>query len=71
MALLSCIKKDLKWRLADPASLVMWIGIPLVIGGLMGLVFGGGGIQAKLEVLVVDEDDTFLTGVLSGASGSA
>lgn len=69
MALLGSIQKDLKWRLADPLSLVMWIGIPLLIGGLMGLVFSGGGLKAKLKLLVVDQDDTILTNVISGASG--
>lgn len=35
-------RKDLRRRLADPAALVVWIGIPMAITGLMGLVAGGG-----------------------------
>ncbi len=67
MALLSCIKKDVKWRLSDPISLLMWIGIPLLIGGTMAMVFGGGGISMKVKLLVADQDDNFITQVVTGA----
>ena len=30
-------------RLADRASLVLWLGIPLMIGGVMSLAIGGDG----------------------------
>ena len=74
MTLVSSIKKDIKWRLADPMSLVLWIGIPLLIGGLMSLVTGGGsGHVPKAKVLLVDEDDSilsFLAGAVGGSSGS-
>lgn len=65
--------KDLRRRLADPAALAMWIGIPLVIGGLMGFVFGGGGgggVQPKAKLLLVDEDDSFVSRLLAGVAAS-
>ena len=69
MALLNSIQKDIKWRLSDPVSLVMWIGIPVLVGGLMAMVFGGSGVSPKAKLLVADRDDSFLTRALSGASG--
>jgi len=64
--------KDLRRRLADPAALALWLGIPLVIGGLMSLVFGGGGggIKPKAKLLLVDEDDSFVSRMLAGAAAS-
>lgn len=72
MALLASIRKDLKWRLADGMSLAMWIGIPLLIGGLMSLVFSGGNnINAKVHLHLADEDDTPVTSLLAGMTSSA
>ena len=69
MALLHSIEKDLRWRLADPLSIVLWVGIPLLIGGLMSLIANGGGSTPRPHVLVVDEDDTFLSKALAGGAG--
>jgi ABC-type multidrug transport system permease subunit len=64
--------KDLRRRLADPAAILIWIGIPLAIGGLMNLVIGSAGsTPPRATVLVVDQDDTFLSRLLSGSSGVA
>ena len=30
--------KDLRRRLTDPAALLMWMGLPIVIGGLLSLI---------------------------------
>lgn len=63
-------RKDLRRRLADPAALVVWIGIPMAITGLMGLVAGGGDQTVpKAHVLVVDQDDSTLSNLLAGAGG--
>lgn len=70
MALLSSIKKDLSWRLTDPMSLVLWIGIPLIIGGLMSLVAGGDGVAPRAHLLVADQDDSLLSTALAGAADS-
>jgi ABC-type multidrug transport system permease subunit len=62
--------KDLRRRLADPAAMLIWIGIPLAIGGLMNLVIGSAGsTPPRAKVLVVDRDDTFLSRLLSGSGG--
>lgn len=68
--LLQCANKDLRRRLADPASLVLWLGIPLLIGGLLSLmVKGGDGPAPTAHVLLVDQDDSFLSRLLANAGG--
>jgi len=65
--LLDSARKDLRRRLADPVALLLWIGIPLMVGSLMGLASGGGGGTPRIELLLVDQDDTFLSRFLAGA----
>lgn len=55
--LLSAARKDLQRIRNDWPALLLWIGIPLMVGGLLVLVFGGDASpQAKL--LVADSDGT-------------
>ena len=62
--------KDLRRRLADPVSLVMWFGLPLAIGAMiLTLSSGGDGAGPRGRLLVVDEDDSFASGLLAGAAG--
>jgi hypothetical protein len=69
--LVTCARKDLRRRLADPMALVLWLAIPLFIGGLMSLIFGGGSSAAPtIRVLLVDEDASVLGRLLAGAAGS-
>ena len=70
MGLLRAIQKDLRLRLADPMSLALWIGIPVIIGGLISLAFGGGGTSSvpKAKLLLADQDDTFWTRNLAKAA---
>src|SRR6185503_11380242 len=64
--------KDIRRRLADPAALAFWIALPLLLGGLLGFVAdGGGGAPPRATVLVADEDDTFVSGLLSTALARA
>ncbi len=56
VALVSAVK-DLRRRLADPVALVIWLGIPLLVGSLMSLVSGGSGTAARGVVLVANEDE--------------
>ncbi|GJM43781.1 MAG: hypothetical protein DHS20C21_06230 [Gemmatimonadota bacterium] len=52
----------------DPVALVLWLGIPLVVGGLMVMMSGGKeGPRPQAHVLVADLDDSFLSGLLVGA----
>jgi ABC-2 type transport system permease protein len=52
----------------DPAAFAVWVGLPLVIGVLITTAFGGKeGPAPQAQVLVVDHDDSLLTGLLVGA----
>lgn len=58
-----------RWR--DPLALALWLGIPLVIGGLIVLAMGGrGGSQPRAKVLVVQHDDGWLADLLVQALSS-
>src|SRR5688572_28786435 len=63
--------KDLRRRLADPAALAVWIGIPLLLSGLMNLVAGDGNVTPRARVLVADQDNTLVSGLLTTAIGRA
>jgi ABC-type multidrug transport system permease subunit len=63
--------KDLRRRLADPAALLMWIGLPVVIGVLMSLVGGDNGPAPKARVLLVDLDQTFVSRLVEMAGRSS
>ncbi len=68
--ILTAAAKDLKRRRADPVSLVIWIGIPIAIGGMLGLLFtGGGGGVPRARVLVADLDQSAASGLLVGVAG--
>lgn len=62
--------KDLSRRIADPAALVMWIGLPIVIGALMSLLGGENGPAPKARVLLVDLDQTFVSRLVAQAGGA-
>jgi ABC-type multidrug transport system permease subunit len=62
--------KDLRRRLNDRVALVMWLGIPLLIGGLMSLAMGGGSIRPRAKLLVADLDESFVSGALVSMAGS-
>ncbi len=59
--------KDLRRRLTDPAALAMWMGLPIVLGTLMSLLNSGGGPVLKAKLLIVDEDQSFLSGLVASA----
>jgi ABC-type multidrug transport system permease subunit len=62
--------KDLRRRLADPAALLLWIGLPIVIGLLLELLSGsGGGPAVKAHLLVVDQDHTLASRLVTAAGG--
>ena len=53
---------------AIPSRLLLWIGIPLIIGALLTLLAGGrSGPSPQAFVLVADEDDSLISGLLVGA----
>ena len=59
--------KDVRRQLADPLGLLTWMGLPLIIGGLIVLVSGGGG-SPRGRLLVADEDESFLSNAIGGAA---
>jgi ABC-2 type transport system permease protein len=63
--------KDLQIVRRDPFSVLSWVGIPLCIGLLMHLMFGGSGGQAQPQgvLLLADQDNTFTSRMLAGAFG--
>ena len=60
--------KDLSRLRRDSFSLATWLGIPLILGLLLNVVFGGGEGAPQGRVLVADEDGTFLSNTFMGAS---
>ncbi|MGH9240875.1 MAG: ABC transporter permease [Vicinamibacterales bacterium] len=54
--------KDIRRRMADPAALSIWIGLPLLLGGLLSFISSGGGeTPPRARVLFVDQDNTALS----------
>jgi ABC-type Na+ efflux pump permease subunit len=66
----TCARKDLVRRLRDPYALLLWMGIPVVLAGLILVVSGGsGGPKPRAHVLVADHDGGLLAKLLAGAFG--
>ena len=63
---LATARKDLRRRLADPAALLIWLALPLAIGGLLVLINSGDGGTPHGRLLVVDEDRSFVSGLIAG-----
>jgi len=61
--------KDLRRRLRDPLALALWLGIPFAILTLLSLAFGGGEATPQARLLVADEDQSLVSGLLAGALG--
>jgi hypothetical protein len=59
-------RKDVARRLRDPFAFLLWLGIPLVLGGLMALLNSGGG-KPRGRLLLADRDETFLSKAVAAA----
>ncbi|MGB5720654.1 MAG: ABC transporter permease [Woeseiaceae bacterium] len=66
--LIASFLKDLsRWR-QDPMAVLLWLGIPFVIGGLItAMVDGGDGASPTGVLLIHDQDDSLLSGLIAGA----
>lgn len=66
--LLASLRKDLaRWR-QDAGAVLLWLGIPLVIGALItSLIDGGDGVMPKGLLLIADQDDSVLSGFVASA----
>ena len=60
-------RKDIVRRLSDVSVLAIWIGIPLMLGVLTTALVGGAGPQPVARLLVVDRDDSTLSGMFASA----
>jgi len=59
------VAKDLRRHRREPLTFFLWLGIPLLIGALFTFLFGGDeGPQPSARLLIVDEDRSFLSGML-------
>lgn len=65
--LLIAAAKDIRRRLADPAAFAIWIGVPLLLGGLVSFINSGGAGAPRATVLLADEDETVASGLLGAA----
>ncbi len=64
-------QKDLRRLGRDLRALAIWMGIPLLIGTLFSLAFGNGaGVRPKPHLLIVDQDQSFVSQALVGFLGS-
>ncbi len=61
---LHCAAKELKLRLRDRWALVMWLLVPLTIGAMITSLSGGDQPQPTAELLVADQDESFLSGLI-------
>lgn len=65
---LSSIKKDLLRWMQDPTGILLWIVLPLMIGGMTAMLFGGGGgVKPHGVLLIADQDDSLISGLVAGA----
>ncbi len=65
--LIASVKKDLsRWR-QDKTALLIWLGIPFLMGGLItSMIDGGDGTPTGL-LLIADQDQSLLSGFVAGA----
>lgn len=67
-AILHCAQKEWTLRLRERWGLILWMAIPLALGGMITAMSGGGeGPQPTAKVLLADEDDSFVSGLLANA----
>lgn len=66
--LLASLRKDLARWWQDAPAMLIWLGIPFLIGGLITLMVDGqNGASPTGILLITDQDDTLLSGFVAGA----
>ncbi len=65
-ALTSFWKDITRWR-QDVMSTMIWIFIPLLIGGLLTMLMSGQGVKPHGVLLMVDQDGSLLSELIAGA----
>ena len=62
------MRKDLARWWQDRTAILIWLGIPFLIGGMItALMDGGDGAKPHGILLLVDQDDSLLSGLVAGA----
>ena len=65
---LSSVRKDLARWWQDRTAILIWLGIPFLVGGMItALMDGGDGAPPHGVLLLVDQDESLLSGLLAGA----
>ena len=64
--LFASVRKDLARWARDRSAMLIWLGIPFLIGGLITSLMDGGGSPTG-TLLVADEDDSVVSGFVVGA----
>ncbi len=64
---LASIRKDIARWLQDRSAMLIWLAIPFFIGGLITGMMSGGGAKPTGVLLIVDQDDSFVSGLVAGA----
>jgi ABC-type Na+ efflux pump permease subunit len=59
-------RKDVARRFRDPYAFLIWLAIPIVLGGMMALLNSGSG-KPRGRLLVADRDGTFLSRSVASA----
>lgn len=65
----STMRKDLARWWQDPGALLIWLIFPLVIGGLITSMMDGGGTKPHGILLLTDQDESLVSGLIAGAYG--
>ncbi len=65
--LFASVRKDLLRWMQDRMALLIWLGIPFLIGGLITLMMDGGSGTPTGTLLIADQDDSLLSGFVVGA----
>ncbi len=64
--LFASVRKDLARWMQDRAAILIWLGLPFLIGGLLMSMMDGGGTPTG-TLLIADEDESFISGAVVGA----
>ncbi len=64
---LASVRKDLARWMQDRSAILIWLGVPFLIGGLITLLMDGGGGSPTGKLLIADQDDSLLSGFVVGA----
>ncbi len=65
--LIASVKKDLaRWR-QDKTAILIWLGIPFLIGGLITSMMDSGDGTPTGLLLIADQDESLMSGFIAGA----